>query len=56
MEHLVNRNKLKDNCNSIKFGEISHHLINIDSMDQVPQDAPSEICIILNRSHTKTRI
>ena len=30
------QNKLKDNNNSLKPGEISHHLIAIDSIDQVP--------------------
>lgn len=46
-------NKLNDNYNSIKFGKISHHLIIIDSIDQIPQDAPSEIRIF-KMSHTKT--
>ena len=46
-------NKLNDNYNSIKLGKISHHLKIIDSIDQVPQDAPSEICIF-NMFHTKT--
>ena len=33
---LFCRKKLKDNNNSLKPGEISHHLIAIDSIDQVP--------------------
>ena len=40
---LFAENMFNENCSNNKLNNISHNIFIINSMDQIPQDAPNEI-------------